>query len=361
MVLWADGRSGNYGVRVLAAGMAYLARAAWGPSVEVNLQNFSAGDSDVSFGGKSVARDIGRSNGPIKSKLRQYDIILDSGAGDSFSDIYGIKRLAIMVYVQHVACKLGIPLALGPQTIGPFNTTLGRSAARRSLNIIDTIIARDSQSAHYAQMLGRKVDATSTDVVFALPDPARCEPRDIVVNISGLLWSGDRHVDSVRYRREIFELVAGLQRSGREVSLLAHVVGHNRDDDVHAIQEFQLGYAGEVEAIFPTSLDQVRSILASANLVIGSRMHACLNALSSGTPAIAWAYSRKFAPLMSDIGWGYILDLTNPQISPATETLDLIASVAQTEFEDMVHTVRGRAREKLTTTVLALRNVKSSH
>jgi polysaccharide pyruvyl transferase WcaK-like protein len=38
-------------------------------------------------------------------------------------------------------------------------------------------------------------------------------------------------------------------------------------------------------------------------------MHACLNALSVGTPAIPLAYSRKFDSLMRDLGWEHTVDL----------------------------------------------------
>ena len=38
-------------------------------------------------------------------------------------------------------------------------------------------------------------------------------------------------------------------------------------------------------------------------------MHACLNALSVGTPAIPLAYSRKFEPLLADLGWRSVVDL----------------------------------------------------
>ena len=50
-------------------------------------------------------------------------------------------------------------------------------------------------------------------------------------------------------------------------------------------------------------------MVASCRLVIGSRMHACLNALSVGTPAIPLAYSRKFEPLLADLGWRRTVDL----------------------------------------------------
>ena len=42
-------------------------------------------------------------------------------------------------------------------------------------------------------------------------------------------------------------------------------------------------------------------------------MHACLNAVSTGTPAIAIAYSRKFKPLFDEIGWPHVLQLGDPE------------------------------------------------
>lgn len=362
LVLWADRRSANYGVRVLADGMADLARTAWGPNVDVDMQDYGVGDSLVSFGTKSILRDCGRKNGPVKQKLRQYDIVIDSGAGDSFADIYGFRRLFTMLYAQRAARGLGIPVVMGPQTIGPFNTKVGRWCARKSLRAARAVIARDSLSADYARGLGREVNAISTDVVFALPTPLQTERRDIVINISGLLWfGGGEHVDAAQYRIEINRLVTALVDRGRRVSLLAHVVNSDRgNDDADAIRAYELQSGSKVEAITPSSLEQARSVLASANLVIGSRMHACLNALSCGTPAIAWAYSRKFAPLMNDIGWKHVFNIAESCFNPATATLELIATTRQVELEGQVAEVNRRAKHLLRHAVSALRDAENA-
>lgn len=356
-MLWADSESGNFGVRVLAAGMAEIARAAWGHNAIVEFQDFAVGDSAVSFGARSVVRDIMRSDGPIKAKMGQYDIILDSGAGDSFTDIYGLKRLSIIIYARRVAYKLRIPLVLGPQTIGPFRTLVGRWAARSSLRKVEIVIARDRRSAKYAHTLGKSAVGISTDVVFALSQPAPDKQRDVVVNVSGLLWFGDRHVNSAAYRDELVKLVRGLLERGRQVTLLAHVVAAGADDDVYAIRDLKRAVGEDFDTIVPATLDQVRSVLSSANMVIGSRMHACLNALSAGTPAIAWAYSRKFGPLMRDIGWNLVLDLTDPSINPAVDTLALLDSLSQSDLELDVARVQKNARERLMPAVALLQKV----
>jgi len=50
-------------------------------------------------------------------------------------------------------------------------------------------------------------------------------------------------------------------------------------------------------------------------------MHACLNALSVGTPAVPLAYSRKFEPLLAGLGWNHTVDLrSDPDPVPSVLT-----------------------------------------
>ncbi|RXZ72227.1 polysaccharide pyruvyl transferase family protein [Agromyces albus] len=331
LVLWADNSAANLGLRVLAQGNAELVREA-AQGVEVDFQDFGPGDSRVSFGTRSILRDIGRRNGPIKTKLRQYDLILDSGAGDSFADIYGLKRLSFIAYAHWMARRLRIPLALGPQTIGPFNTVIGRAIARRSLRQAELVTSRDMASAEYARtVLKRSVDAVGTDVVFMLP--TREEPmgtRDVIVNVSGLLWFGDDHVDSTYYQAQVRQLIEGLLDAGRRVSLLAHVVNSpSGNDDIDAIDAVSrsLDRPG-IELLIPTDLDEARAYIASGRVLVGARMHACLNALSQGVPAIPWAYSRKFAPLLSAVRWTHVFDLREKD-DVATSTIEMILDPVQ--------------------------------
>lgn len=313
LVMWADNRAPNLGLRVLAAGSATLLAEASGDMVDVDFQDFGPGDSPVSFGTRAILKDIGRPDGPIKTKLRGYDLILDTGAGDSFADIYGFKRLAFIAYAHWMMRRLGIPLVLGPQTIGPFNTALGRAIARRSLRQAELVMARDGASAHYADStLGRPVDAVGTDVVFMLPPEAPAMPsRDVILNVSGLLWFGDDHVDSAYYRAQVQEFIETLEAGGRRVSLLAHVVNSAQgNDDIDAI-DAAFGVLGRpgIDLLVPRDLSEARSYIASGRFLVGARMHACLNALSQGVPAIPWAYSRKFEPLLSAVGWPHVFDL----------------------------------------------------
>jgi colanic acid/amylovoran biosynthesis protein len=350
-VLWADNRSANLGVRVLAEGSAELARRAWGPDIQLSFQDFAENEQGFVFSRMTMQRDLFRRQGVIKQFLRGFDVIVDTGAGDSFTDIYGLKRFVVMNYAQRTAIKLGIPLVMGPQTVGPFNSLIARILAPRVIRGASVLTTRDSVSGRAAKGLGRVPDAVGTDVVFTLESGTRTKTRDVIFNVSGLLWNPNPHVNSDDYQNHVISLVAALRNQGRRVSLLAHVIENpSADNDVPALAAVNSRFDGELELIVPTSLLEAREAVASASLVIGSRMHACLNALSVGTPAFSWAYSRKFAPLLDDIGWDWGLDLRS-STDPVQETLDAISAKSEAVLEENIRAVLTEAASKLDTVV----------
>lgn len=338
----------------MAEGTAELVRRALGEDIELDFQDFEARDSDVAFNKQGILRDIGRRHGLVKKKLRSYDLIIDTGAGDSFSDIYGIKRQMLMFYVHMLASRFRIPLILGPQTIGPFRSRLSKVMAKSSLSCASSVLSRDSLSWDAAREAGRTPDCDSTDVVFILPRPARRLDRDIVLNVSGLLWVENRHVDSVRYRDWILNFISESKRRGRQVAVMAHVLDNfSSDNDVPAVAHIDGLFGDGVECIVPTTLSQARAVVASAKIVVGSRMHACLNALSVGTPSIAWAYSRKFSPLMNDLGWKHVVDLRS-SADPVTETFAILDSTSNAALEVELDEALIRTADRLAKAVLEI-------
>lgn len=311
MVLWADQSSSNLGVRVLAEGAETLAHQAWGESAEVDFQSFELGPLGTQLTGKVVLRGLLTGSKELRSRISHYDAVLDTGAGDSFTDIYGLKRLVIMTYARFVAKQSKVPVVFAPQTIGPFKTALGRVLARYSLRAAHTVMARDSKSNDSARSLGTPADCLATDMAFALDQPAKkFASTDVLLNVSGLLWNSDAHLPKERYRALTREIIDGLLALDKRVTLLAHVIDNpSIDNDTSVVQDLGHEFGGRVSVFIPADLQQARSYIAASNIVIGARMHACLNALSVGVPTVPLAYSRKFAPLLGDIGWPHTVDL----------------------------------------------------
>jgi polysaccharide pyruvyl transferase WcaK-like protein len=84
-------------------------------------------------------------------------------------------------------------------------------------------------------------------------------------------------------------------------------------------------------------------MLATGTVVIGSRMHACLNGISVGTPAVPLAYSRKFQPLLDGIGWENTVDLR----TSADPVTDVLAALDEPELDKRAVAAKEQAHELL--------------
>lgn len=354
LVAWADETSRNLGVRALAQGSRALLERVW-PDAEVDCQNFGRGPAPMPLGrARGMVRERVTGRRGLLEWLSGYDVVMDTRSGDSLADIYGIPRLLRMTAFGELAAEAGVSVVLAPQTIGPFGSLRGRALARWTLRRADLVMVRDGESALCARRLGREPDVRTTDVVFALPVPEVERSRDIVLNVSGLLWEPGPHVDAAGYRRTVQDLLSTLIGNGRQITLLAHVLDSSlADNDVPAVRALAGQHPG-VELVVPADLAEVRRVVASAEVVVASRMHACLNALSVGTPAVPLAYSRKFAPLLADLGWEHTVDLrTDPD--PAAAVLKLLATE---DLRALAERVRTRALALLAPAEDALRSLR---
>lgn len=358
LVLWSDSKSTNMGVRALASGAEYWSKNALGESTVVEHQDYLPGADGVSFGFKSALKDFLRIDRSISKKIESFDLVIDTGAGDSFTDIYGAKRFLNIFYIQMTALKArNVKFVMSPQTIGPFNTWWGRRLSKLVLKRANLVFSRDDLSTAFAEDLGRVVNGQTSDLVFTLPAPDVSKRNDILINVSGLLMFSDAHFDSKVYEFGIIKIISHLRMQGYGIKLLAHVVDNpSPDNDVRACESIrdlyfnQTGY--ELQVLIPVSLEETREIIGSSRLVIGARMHACLNALSCDIPTFAHAYSRKFAPLFDKLGWDGYVELSNTE-DFAAETIKYV----DTKFSDKRPSVRDTAFDSFSTSLLDLKEL----
>lgn len=352
LVGWAGDASPNLGVRVLGRGSADLLHGVW-PDAEIEFMDFGARPPALPWGRpRSLVRERLTGRAGMMDWLRGFDLYWDTRSGDSFADIYGLDRHAKMSLVHEFAVQAGVPSVLAPQTIGPFRTHRGRLLARRNLRRSALAFARDPVSAAAAAALGRPVDLLTTDLVFGISQPVATGAHDVLFNVSGLLWKTSDHVDHESYRQAVRTLISTLLADGRAVTLLPHVLdSHDPDNDVPVSRMLQDEFDGRIGLHVPVDLEDARAAIAAATLVIGARMHACLNALSTGTPAVAMAYSRKFQPLMSELDWPHVVSLADSQDAAAdvlaavrTPSLDVHAAAAMARGQELLASAADRVR-----------------
>ena len=253
------------------------------------------------------------------SIIGEQDCVVDIGAGDSFADIYGLKRFLFLWATKAIAIARGTPLLLAPQTIGPFTRFPYRSLARFAMERAKAVVARDRVSLEFMRELAPKAHGVlSVDVAFALPYEDQSHLRDgktlrVGVNVSGLLYneaeSGrNRFGLDANYAEVTHRFIADLvARPDTEVHLIVHVPASNAgwDEDASLADRLAQEFPGVIRAPNFPGPSEAKSYISGLDFLVAGRMHACIAAFSAGVPVVPVAYSRKFSGLfeMLDYPW----------------------------------------------------------
>jgi colanic acid/amylovoran biosynthesis protein len=267
--------------------------------------------------------------------ISETDVFGSIAGGDSFADIYGLARLFYVGLPQILILLLRKKLILLPQTFGPFKGAFARRIARYIISHSEFVYLRDKKSVDDARKLLPESQSSKVrfcfDVGFLLkPDAkpdydnswigaAKANSRPLVgFNVSGLLYSGgytgkNEFGLKADYRVLVEKMIDFLIREkSAAVVLVSHVQaerlagGPGEGDDAVCREIFtrlQSKYPGQIffaGADFTSS--QVKHVIAQCDFFTGSRMHACIAALSQGVPAVAISYSDKFVGVLETIG-----------------------------------------------------------
>lgn len=256
--------------------------------------------------------------------FKSADYVFDIGQGDSFSDIYGIRRFNAIDLVHRLARLFNKDYILLPQTIGPFQSKEAEMKASISLKKAQTVMARDDISAEYSlkTVPGMKVHSY-IDLAFFLPyERVSFDSGHIHVglNISALLWNGGYTGNNQfglksDYRKSVTAIIDYfLQRQEVVLHLVPHIVGEesNVENDYllsKSICEESNNDRLVLSPLFKTPCE-AKGYIAGLSFFIGARMHSAIAAFSSGVPVLPMAYSRKFNGLFQDtLEYPYIADM----------------------------------------------------
>jgi polysaccharide pyruvyl transferase WcaK-like protein len=284
---------------------------------------------------------------PWVKAVAQADFVGDIRGGDSFSDIYGLGRFLSGFVLQWTVIVIRGKIVQLPQTYGPYRKLPARLLARYLLKRSTVIVARDKTSQKVARDFidpGREV-LLSPDVAFALetvrpasidlePDadlstslstsdapvlakaarpPSSCHV--IGLNINGLMYFGGHTrknmfgltLDYPVFVREL--ITALLQEHHGELWIIPHTYGVpgsvESDPDAGRRVRDQLGPALRSRVRVVTreyDCHELKGVIGECGFFVGSRMHACIAALSQGIPCVGVAYSRKFHGVFETVG-----------------------------------------------------------
>lgn len=340
-LLWHSMASGNLGVVALTFSQIAIVReaaSAAGKNVKIKVFGWQLDGAiptppefdDIEYIGLN-AKELLNPSSMFHKALSTCQVVLDVGEGDSFSDIYGLKRLLYLCLSKRFAGAGERSLILSPQTIGPFSSVISLFLARWALASATRVFARDPLSKQWLDEHGQSEKSeVAIDMAFRLPFVKREKQGDNVqvgLNVSGLLYSGGYSgknelglsLDFAELTHKIIEWALALPEV--DVWLVPHVMSRDipEEDDVHVSRKLierypRLNMAGPFE-----NPCDAKTFMSGLDFFAGGRMHACIGAFSTGVPTVPLAYSRKFNGLFASIDYPVLVDCKVMTVESAFE------------------------------------------
>ena len=367
-LLWHSMNSDNLGVGALTLSNAELLRtAAAKAGVTAHFLAMSWQDPREDYGSWDDienlhfrTRHIPGPSGPLAAGLNRADLVVDIGGGDSFTDIYGLKRFLTIWGTKIHALRKNKPLILSPQTVGPFEKGYSRFLAKSAMNRCKLVVSRDAPTTEFLNTMGVSAPILeATDVAMRLPyDPPATKPEDgpikVGLNVSGLLFNGGYsqsnqfglRSDYPALIRRIISYFTTLDNV--DLHLVGHVQSHEIavEDDHRVAEQLAQEFPSVVVSPFFRSPIEAKTYIAGMDFFMGARMHATIAAFSSQVPVIPMAYSRKFAGVFGTLGYDRVVDCKHDS---ADTIIDRIAEgfAARDQLQNEIAIARQKVDERL--------------
>lgn len=244
------------------------------------------------------------------------DVLLDA-SGFGYGDVWGLPKLRDRLADRLAAWKgEGKKAVLLPQALGPFDGPGMAAAFQKAVDRLDLTFVRDAVSMkHVTDAVGANPRIVrSPDFTNLLqPDlPRRLEHlrgASLIVPNEKMVTGKDAAV-RVQYLAFLKQATEALQQAGRQVTILLH----EGQEDRRLADELNAQLATPAPIVNEPSALDTKAIVGAADIIISSRFHALVSALSAAVPALACGWSHKYAELMSDYDCADLTaDLDHPE------------------------------------------------
>ena len=233
----------------------------------------------------------------------EIDVVLDA-SGFKYSDQFGktgIWRRARRIVKWK---KTGKKVILLPQAFGPFKVSKIRKAVQAIADNVDLMLPRDRDSYGYLTgLVGERKQIMMypdfTNMVKGeLPDyfSTGNHRTCLIPNTQMIVKTSDIKGQSY------IPFFAKCARYLKEKDLNPFILNHDMKKDRSLVLEIQKTSGIPLDIIEEEDPIKLKGIIGSCYLVVGSRYHALINALSQGVPAIATGWSHKYDRLFEDYG-----------------------------------------------------------
>ncbi|MGX1982268.1 polysaccharide pyruvyl transferase CsaB [Thermolongibacillus altinsuensis] len=224
--------------------------------------------------------------------LRESDGLI-SGGGSLLQDKTGWRSIPYYTGVMQLAKRLGKPVMVYAQGIGPVEQIQNKWLVKNTMNKVDLITVRDEESKQLLESLN--VDKT----IKVVPDPVMGLS---VTSLQSEWWSSQsfqKPVVAVSVREWPCEhdfkrkIALALDRCVEEGYEVVFVPMHGKHDEETSKQVAAMMEKKAWIAPYDASIEEKIAIIAQATVLVGMRLHSLIFASITNTPFIALSYDPK--------------------------------------------------------------------
>ena len=249
--------------------------------------------------GKLIPRRLRRNWGLILDC--EIDLTIDA-SGFAYGDQWGPKK-AFNRTVKYLSFwhQQNRPLIYMPQAFGPFSSTQFKDDMARVLSYANLVFARDRKSYQHLLALSSGSDSVSTpENLHQAPDftnvvtgyvPSNfthLEQRVCFIANAKMLEKGDPAEAS-----SYIDFMASLIQHSLLLGKQAYFLLHEGTADLALSEKINAQLDSPIPLVQTDDALAIKGIIGTAKVVVSSRYHGLVSALSQGVPVIATGWSHK--------------------------------------------------------------------
>jgi colanic acid/amylovoran biosynthesis protein len=285
------------------------------------------------------------------------DVVLDA-SGFAYGDQWtsrNIQRLAACIGRMR---RRGRRYIFLPQAFGPFTRQSDRALLARALPDAALICPREEASRAHLADLGISMTNVQLfpDFTNALepPDAPQSDFGNAGLIIPNANMVGKRN-SSAAWAESYVPLMARTAEAMVKAGLEPVLMNHEGSGDVDLCHLISSRYGQRMRIVTKEDPLEVKRIIASSRLVVSSRFHGCVSALSQSVPCLGTSWSHKYEELFRE--YGVPGNLMTPEMSGASILEKMQAAMDQVEgddYQDRVAALKARTREMWTRVIASL-------
>jgi len=209
-----------------------------------------------------------------------------------------------------IAKFLGKPVIMFPNSVGPFRTWMGRFLSKLALNRCDRILVREPVSYDIVESLGikpPKILTTDTTLLFNSNSDVSLEKySNPVIGVSSGVYS--RSLSKQEVNRYILVHAKALDRAiekyGFSIIFMPHYVSGFRSDDLGICKLVlsKMKNADKAKIVDTNNVEEFKALINGVDMVISSKMHPSVFAVSAFVPTLNVAYDHKQTGFFLSLG-----------------------------------------------------------